>query len=123
MREHTKEPWNVGVVLVSGYNATAILDCDGDEVCNMGTSLLNEDANATRIVACVNACAGIPTEALERGDLELLLLSTHEAHAAKLRRERDEAVEALKLMLRRHGCVEGCCASARAVLAKIGGQG
>jgi hypothetical protein len=35
--------------------------------------------------------------------------------------ERGEAVEALKGMLRRHGCVEGCCGDARAVIAKING--
>jgi hypothetical protein len=29
----------------------------------------DDDADARRIVACVNACAGIPTEALERGAL------------------------------------------------------
>lgn len=31
------------------------------------------EADARRIVACVNACAGIPTEALERGALRAFL--------------------------------------------------
>ena len=119
MSGHAKEPWANGTVVIGEDAVTGVLDCYGDEICNMGESLLDEDANACRIVACVNACAGIATADLEYGaSLDSLL-----ADAAKLKRERDEAVEALKLMLRRHGCVEGCCATARAVLAKIGGQG
>lgn len=70
MREHTKEPW--------GYEPTGNQD---DEywitwtghptsigvTCNAVTGPGSKDAeaNARRIVACVNACCGIPTAALE----------------------------------------------------------
>lgn len=76
MSEHAKEPWANGLVVIGKDAVTGVLDCNGDEICNMGESLLDEDANACRIVACVNACAGIPNEALERGGLEMPLLST-----------------------------------------------
>ncbi len=50
------------------------------------------------------------------------MLSELAGEAGRIKRERDDAVEALKVMLRRHGCVEGCCAQARAELAKIEGE-
>jgi len=39
-----------------------VLDADGQEVCCM-----DEEEEARRIVAAVNACEGIPTELLEQG--------------------------------------------------------
>lgn len=57
MSEHTKEPWQaVGTVVFMGANEGGfdIRDCPSPE------------ANARRIVVCVNACAGIPTEKLAR---------------------------------------------------------
>lgn len=57
---HTKEPWRVE----SGdFRALRIFGQD-----RYITSLIsNSEANAKRIVACVNACAGITNEALEAG--------------------------------------------------------
>lgn len=113
MREHAKDPWSVGTAIIDGDPVTAIFDRNGDEICNMGNSLLDEDANACRIVACVNACAGIPSEKLERGGLEMPLLHTLADIRAvlgvgekpmlselagiveRIKRERDAAVEAL----------------------------
>lgn len=58
MKTHTSEPWAIGK--------------DGDIWANNGThcvhllpDTLNAEENAARIVACVNACAGIDTERLE----------------------------------------------------------
>ncbi len=59
--EHTPEPWHqcaepeLGALILDGKQR-AIGDCDGPP---------NAHENARRIVACVNACAGIPTEELE----------------------------------------------------------
>ena len=75
---HTKEPWKVSdahktlIAAVSeiGVHFRAIASVD---TCNKGNdeytnSIVDENkANAARIVACVNACAGISNEALESG--------------------------------------------------------
>ena len=62
---HTKEPWSFSPaenglewgVEAGKWGVAICADAPGD-----GTS----EANARRIVACVNACAGIPTDDLER---------------------------------------------------------
>ena len=77
MTDHTPEPWSceqpwAGFSALRGPSKELIfgIACGGpeekqpDAVC---------DANAARIVACVNACAGIPTEQLEKGDLGKVL--------------------------------------------------
>jgi hypothetical protein len=56
---HTQEPWRIGR---PDQQFTVILNSDGYEVAEWC-----DQADARRIVAAVNACAGIPTEALERG--------------------------------------------------------
>lgn len=70
MANHTPEPWTVCPAgdgendsdvaeIHDGFGRTATVYGDeGQDV-----------ANAARIVACVNACVGIPTEALQRGAL------------------------------------------------------
>lgn len=71
---HTKEPWEAkadpsyyGIVseicAMEKFIASLGGVCSPDEV----------EANARRIVACVNACAGITTEALESGLIKHLL--------------------------------------------------
>lgn len=72
--QHTQEPWRIesnpdtytdGVHICGDANDTT----NGAGICGLwiDTELSNEEqeANARRIVACVNACAGIPTEVLE----------------------------------------------------------
>lgn len=54
---HTQDPWE-HVATNGGWDAVA--DVDSRIICNLG---LNEPDNATRIVACVNAMAGIPNPA------------------------------------------------------------
>ncbi len=58
MSEHTKEPWTLGPAAVRGGDGQVVAKTWGDDG---GQEL----ANARRIVACVNACRGISTEALE----------------------------------------------------------
>lgn len=57
---HTKEPWiqNHDDILASGDPADIIAEC-------AWTDGMNAHCNARRIVACVNACAGISTDNLE----------------------------------------------------------
>ena len=62
MNEHTKEPWRVELSWITGSDGkritcpTACMSRDDDE----------NEANERRIVACVNACAGVATEELEQ---------------------------------------------------------
>ena len=58
MSEHTKEPWVFR--MADKYHEGTISGKHGGTVVN---GHFSED-NARRIVACVNACAGLPTEAL-----------------------------------------------------------
>lgn len=80
---HTPEPWRVSLVgitnagqraIVSDAGRVALVDLHGDVKRGQGwqTACPIRDANARRIVAAVNACAGIPTEALERGKVALI---------------------------------------------------
>lgn len=68
---HTQEPWILGIDgndachdpgHIMSRDGLAIADC-----CLEYSSLIEseQEANARRIVACVNACAGIPAEKLE----------------------------------------------------------
>jgi len=60
--EHTKEPWHTG----KNHNAERfIYGEDGWAVAECVQSKDKMFANARRIVACVNACAGYETEYLE----------------------------------------------------------
>lgn len=57
---HTKEPWSWCIGVMESVQV-AIDGADGSEI----TGWL-EPKNARRIVACVNACAGLPTEFIEK---------------------------------------------------------
>lgn len=71
---HSKEPWTVATntksqdITIYGLDAKGMFDqwiCD-IQYQGMGkANLANYQANARRIVACVNACAGISNETLE----------------------------------------------------------
>ena len=63
--EHTPEPWNEDP---EGEEFVTIEGADGSEVCDVRGASNDPlgDANARRIVAAVNACAGIHTDELER---------------------------------------------------------
>lgn len=74
MSEHSKEPWRLvkSPRLVEGDDAIVHADSRPDEhgfdsaVLGASEWLRLSDADALRIVACVNACTGIPTDVLER---------------------------------------------------------
>lgn len=107
--KHTPEPWGLKTgadgktIVITGHDPEA----PGDpwSVADMvpGASYRNiEDPvehNARRIVACVNACAGIHTEALELvGALETRRLRLEEA---------EELIRAGQAAFRREGWEEG----------------
>jgi hypothetical protein len=93
--KHSPEPWQAARLDVSGadefkaYTARCIDEgSPGDfyivlvqkpdgpaDACHTGNGPASA-ANARRIVACVNACAGLSTEALEAGALSVLLDAT-----------------------------------------------
>ncbi len=68
--KHTKETWGVGdkgKTVLKTYSPTKA------KILVEGVNFFNEElnkANIERIVACVNACQGITTEALEAGIVE-----------------------------------------------------
>lgn len=63
MSEHTKEPWSINEWLqpdssiAIGAIGTPLIA----RVISRDVSINEQKANASRIIACVNACAGIPT--------------------------------------------------------------
>lgn len=92
MGAHVKEPWHVvsrhreGYVGILGINEDrGPLSSYGGEHLSVVMEMDDPDS-ARRIVACVNACAGIPTEALEAGALAAAFDSVGELIRA-LRRE------------------------------------
>ena len=64
---HTKEPWGINnwtqpdTSIAIGANGTPLIA----RVILRDVSIDGQAANARRIVACVNACAGIPSDQLE----------------------------------------------------------
>ena len=71
MTQHTPEPW----ATTQSIAYASIRDASGNLIADTCFSSCNGDvelgeANARRIVACVNACEGIPTDDLE--DTKLL---------------------------------------------------
>ena len=57
---HSKEPWTVDI----NSNDAWIKQADGQHITGYGNGEVSV-ADAERIVACVNACRGIPNEELE----------------------------------------------------------
>lgn len=95
---HTPEPWKVDPDDRPGYewNNHIVSATDPNQtICFMTHDNTPEniegEANARRIVACVNACKGIKTESLE---MEVLSWITDETGENPMRRERDELLEA-----------------------------
>ena len=65
----TPEPWHIeNLWHVLSEDGRLIAGCGGHDSNIPGDNTFQDNqTNARRIVACVNACAGIPTEALEAG--------------------------------------------------------
>lgn len=123
---HTPEPWREGIP----GTVVADIPIEGgpggvngaDAVAYYGGNLIGESmtvANARRIVACVNACAGVPTDMLKPGLVR------------EMAEELERAVEHVRGLADRTACACGfgyvCAAHAaadrcEAVLAKLRGE-
>lgn len=67
MSEHTKEPWDLELTeSIAGKLDKLILEKKTEK----WIGWTYEESDARRIVACVNACAGIPTGILENDDFQ-----------------------------------------------------
>jgi len=65
--KHTKEPWGVGRPSPNGQQVIGNGKGMMIAIANPTSTQGEVNANAERIVACVNACEGITNEALEAG--------------------------------------------------------
>jgi len=71
---HTPTPWRVTGGLRMKYIESYIGNGQVQEVAScMICEYGDLEANARRIVACVNACDGVPTEVLESGGIGCVL--------------------------------------------------
>lgn len=78
MEKHTPTPWHVEHIEEDAITIGGAFGYDGDPkdwrvVADTGSVTDEDQANAERIVACANACAGIPTEALTPGSIRALI--------------------------------------------------
>ena len=123
--KHTPGPWVIGRPPPNGEQT--IGDKNGLMVAVATTGYgVNSEANARRIVACVNACAGITTEQLERSkSLDEFMRSMK-----VIEQQRDDLLSALDITLAQHDALLrdfGLCSAdtieqARAVLASVKGE-
>jgi hypothetical protein len=102
MSEHTKEPWKV----TKNRNYTGIYaEAGGPMVlASMNDIHIACKPNAERIVACVNACAGISTEELEEVIFKQRVdaVFAREMAIGNLADQRDELLDALEgIMMRK----------------------
>lgn len=99
-QKHTPEPWRV-----SGNGTMRFIDASvgngmAQEVATcMRVEHGDMEANARRIVACVNACEGIPTDYLESKDDDATKIAKRGyAEILTLRQQRDILLEALECL-------------------------
>lgn len=94
MSKHTPEPWVVAAkALVRLDHAYLIESVDHHDFEYGATLAATSQQDALRIVACVNACAGLPTEQLEASPLGGVLNGV-----AGLIAQRDELLAALEAL-------------------------
>lgn len=95
--EHTKEPWSIGKPPPNGEQT--IGDSKGRMVAVATTGYgVSSEANARRIVACVNACVGVGTEYLEDNGSIIELVREHNT----VLKQRDELLAALEKFMASH---------------------
>lgn len=99
MTHHTPEPWATDYrERHDGMFAQEVFDANGETIATLawfpvdsgvGTTT-NREANARRIVACVNACAGV-----SNGELAMTTMSVVLARMNEAEQQRDELLAAL----------------------------
>jgi hypothetical protein len=89
MSKHTSTPWRIAADMRGIENASVhgVEAADGTPIANCG-DWADAEANARRIVACVNACAGIETAVLEQHALGVIA-AEHSQALANLKNQRD----------------------------------
>lgn len=95
---HTPEPLKLGT---TNTHHTDLGRCNRTEICSDGVLIAHSYADtkvaaaerARRIVACVNACAGVSTEMLEGGAYLDAIKMQRDALAAALRDARNELAD------------------------------
>ena len=119
---HTQEPWRVGKsgAVVADYKVPEM--GGSDDIDYYGGHLVGESiipSNASRIVACVNACAGISTETLESAGKFPLTKSSLNGYL-HMKAQRNELLEALRDFVSDHENIsEGTLNFGRAVIASV----
>lgn len=108
MSEHTKEPWKVGygpdqcLTVIGTRSDVAWVFNPAVGLNDTSRSYAVDEANARRIVACVNACQGLDT-----GDLEATgLVSAVGYQLIGLTKQRDMLLTALEALLEHEGTVD-----------------
>ena len=125
MAEHTKEPWfysetDDGFAEITNDERAAGEYISIAEVPTgfSGKIGAEQEANARRIVACVNACEGIPTGVLEKQGMVPIEQVTHD-----IERQRDKLLAALVEVIRISDRDHDAWNHAKAVIAEVrGGQ-
>lgn len=99
MSEHTKGPWEAGFIVDQGWS---ILGPNRELIAVLGEDSIESgdpiEEDARRIVACVNACAGFKTEALERHGIDGVMFGTKE-WLMRLEDQRDALLAALESLV------------------------
>lgn len=126
--EHSKTPWKIGTPPPNGEQTIGTTDGLMVAVATAGAGVSSE-ANARRIVACINACAGLSTELLEKAALTAAHIEARERLSfctQKIEEERDELLAAVKELVDQNdngicGVSKPCWSRARAVIQKVRG--
>lgn len=94
-QQHTPEPWSYQASIPEeGYECFWILSGDRQVSAFDGPQSEKQFANVRRVIACVNACAGVSTEYLEGWSKPVGHLPIHEALEQATKRS-DELLAAL----------------------------
>ena len=102
MSKHTPEPWfyhrqGFSTVYIEARIGGGMLqEIAACGPCQDGTE--QQDENARRIVACVNACAGV-----SNGELAMTTMSVVLARMDEAEQQRDELLAALEFVMSAHG--------------------
>lgn len=95
MGKHTPEPWRVAAKALVRLDSAYLIEAVEHHDFKYGATLAaTSQHDARRIVACVNACAGLSTEQLEASPLGGVLNGV-----AGLIAQRDQLLEALEMVI------------------------
>ncbi|MBX8493136.1 hypothetical protein K5D42_25025 [Pseudomonas cichorii] len=128
MSEHTKEPWKVGygpdqcITVIGTRSDVAWVFNPAAGLNDTSRSYAVDEANARRIVACVNACQGLDT-----GDLEVTgLVSAIGYQLIELTKQRNTLLAALETLIEHTGigdlpaeCLQVARSQAHAAIAAV----